>query len=305
MPTTLLVSLDAVIVAVTDAAPRLLTVGDALPSGPLDAHADETLEKGMRRLVTEQAGLDLGYVEQLYTFGDLRRSPRAPRGATRHLSVAYLALIKEDAPLAGASWRDWYELLPWEDRRRRAPYVDRHIAPVLRRWIQEAPAGRAREARRLRAATTFGLDGAPWDGVKVLERYELAYEAGGVAEAWRDRGAEPARALPPSRAMAADYRRIAATALGRLRGKITYRPVIFELLPDTFTLSGLQQTVEALGGAELHTQNFRRLVERTGLVEGTGERTTATGGRPAERFRFRREVLLERPRAGLGHPGAA
>jgi len=61
--------------------------------------------------------------------------------------------------------------------------------------------------------------------------------------------------------------------------------------------------VEALGGAGLHTQNFRRLVERTGLVEPTGVRETTTGGRPAERFRFRREVLLERPRAGLGHPG--
>lgn len=305
MPPSLLVSLDAVIVAVTEAAPRLLTVGEALPSGPLQTATDETLDKGMRRLVTEQAGLALGYVEQLYTFGDLRRNPRAPLGRPRHLSIAYLALIKEDAPLPGASWRDWYDLLPWEDRRRDTTYVDRHIVPLLRRWMATAPPGRVRDARRERAATTFALDGAPWDGVRVLERYELAYEIGAVAEAHRDRGAEPPRALPPSHSLAADYRRIAATALGRLRGKITYRPVIFELLPDSFTLTGLQQTVEALGGAELHTQNFRRLVKRTGLVERTGQRTTGTGGRPAERFRFRRDVLRERPRAGLGHPGVA
>ncbi len=98
-----------------------------------------------------------------------------------------------------------------------------------------------------------------------------------------------------------DHRRIAATALGRLRGKLTYRPVVFELLPDRFTLLQLQQVVEALAGVGLHKQNFRRLVEGAGLVEGTGEHAR-TGGRPAELFRFRREVLGERPRPGVGTP---
>ncbi|MCU0820075.1 MAG: NAD regulator, partial [Beijerinckiaceae bacterium] len=48
----------------------------------------------------------------------------------------------------------------------------------------------------------------------------------------------------------------------------------------------------------LHKQNFRRLVESTGLVEATSEQTN-TGGRPAALFRFRREVLVERPAPGL------
>ena len=86
-----------------------------------------------------------------------------------------------------------------------------------------------------------------------------------------------------------------------MRGKITYRPVVFELLPDRFTLSALQRTVEALSGVRTHTQNFRRLVERNRLVERTGE-TTATGGRPAELFRFRPDVLRERPRPGVSVP---
>ena len=102
--------------------------------------------------------------------------------------------------------------------------------------------------------------------------------------------------------MALDHRRIAASALGRLRGKLTYRPVVFELLPDLFTLTTLQRTVQALAGVRLHTQNFRLLVERSRLVEGTGERTASTGGRPAELFRFRPEVVEERPRPGLGVP---
>jgi hypothetical protein len=104
--------------------------------------------------------------------------------------------------------------------------------------------------------------------------------------------------------MALDHRRILATALGRLRGKLTYRPVVFELLPPTFTLWQLQRVVEALAGVRLHKQNFRRLVERGGLVEGTGQHDLSTGGRPAERFRFRREVLRERAAPGVGLPGA-
>jgi hypothetical protein len=93
-----------------------------------------------------------------------------------------------------------------------------------------------------------------------------------------------------------------ATALGRLRGKIKYRPVVFELVPPTFTLLRLQRVVEALAGIRLHKQNFRRLLEKGGLVEGTGLLDRETGGRPAELFRFRREVLRERRAPGIGLP---
>jgi hypothetical protein len=99
--------------------------------------------------------------------------------------------------------------------------------------------------------------------------------------------------------MESDHRRILATAVGRLRGKIKYRPVVFELMPPAFTLLQLQRTVEALAGVRLHKQNFRRLVEQQGLVEETGAISAATGGRPARLVRYRREVLLERPTPGL------
>jgi hypothetical protein len=102
--------------------------------------------------------------------------------------------------------------------------------------------------------------------------------------------------------MALDHRRILASALGRLRGKLKYRPVVFELLPATFTLLRLQRVVEALAGVRLHKQNMRRLVETGGLVEGTGRLESQTGGRPAELFRFRRDVLRERPAPGVGIP---
>jgi hypothetical protein len=99
--------------------------------------------------------------------------------------------------------------------------------------------------------------------------------------------------------MVFDHRRILATAMGRLRAKMKYRPVVFELMPPEFTLLQLQRTVEALSGIRLHKQNFRRLVETQGLVEGTGRLSRKSAGRPAEQFRFRRDVIRERPAPGV------
>jgi hypothetical protein len=323
MTTQTLVGLSAVIVAVTDEVPRILTVAlpggapsaggappDALAFGPLDPDRDRTLGLGLRRWVREQTGIELGYVEQLYTFGDRDRHPDAGR---RVLSVAYLALVRERPPLGSgdAHWRDVYDYLPWEDWRGGRPEaLDRRIVPALGRWVEAAGDEAARRVRRERADITFGLAGAPWDGDRALERYELLYEAGLVDEAIRDRagavedaGARGSGAPAPlGRPMALDHRRMVATALGRLRGKLKYRPVVFELLPPTFTLFQLQRLVEALRGTRLHKQNFRRLVERDRLVEGTGMLHAGTGGRPAELFRFRPEVLRERSTPGIGVP---
>ncbi|HBL27852.1 MAG TPA: hypothetical protein DD490_13520 [Acidobacteria bacterium] len=321
------IGLNAVIVAVTDEVPRILTVlprtgepGDpaveALPFGPLDPQHDRTLDRGLRRWVHEQTGLALGYVEQLYTFGDRDRAPRAQRRGLREVSVAYLALVRETSVDDAARWRGWYEFFPWEDWRSGRPgLIDQAIAPALDAWIGGASETLVRQERRERTDIVFGLHGAPWDGERVLERYELLYEAYLVPEAWRDRDdlsglpedARPAPPVPrpeplPGRPMAADHRRILATALGRLRGKLKYRPVIFELLPSAFTLLQAQKVVEALAGVPLHKQNFRRLVETGGLVEGTGKLDSQTGGRPAELFVFRRDVLRERPAPGVGLP---
>ena len=131
----------------------------------------------------------------------------------------------------------------------------------------------------------------------MLERYELLYEAGLAQEYSRDNGGRQEDGV--GAAMMFDHRRILATAIARLRGKMKYRPVVFELMAPSFTLLELQRTVEALLGRRLHKQNFRRLVAEQGLVEGTGKVAASGRGRPAELFRFRREVLRERPAPGL------
>src|SRR5207237_650276 len=83
-----------------------------------------------------------------------------------------------------------------------------------------------------------------------------------------------------------------ATGIARLRTKIKYRPVVFELMPPVFTFLQLQRTVEALSGRLVHKPNFRRLIEQQELVEETGETTADTVGRPTKLFRFRKAVIL-------------
>lgn len=307
------IGLSAAVVAVEQDSPLILVAGAergfaGLPAGGFDPARHRTMEIALRASIVDQTALDVGYVEQLYTFGDRGRAvaPNSPHV----VSIGYLALTRRPRDFAavaeaGASFRPWYAFFPWEDWRRRRPEVlDAEILPALNRWIDEAPEAETGRAlpRRARARSCFAIDGAFWDEEKVLDRYELLYEAGLVEEAFRDgRSAATARGAPIrlGQTMRDDHRRILATAMGRLRAKLKYRPVVFELMPPRFTLTSLQQTVEAVAGRRLHKQNFRRLVESAALVEPTGEHETATGGRPAALHRFRREVIEERPAPGL------
>ncbi len=316
MTDAVVIGLSAVVIAIRDGEAVVLTVRPAqstlagLPFGPFDPSADRTFEMALRAFVTEQTRFDLGFVEQLYTFGDKgREAPRAEvgAGAARVVSVGYLALAPAavDTHAPDTAWTPWTRYFPWEDWRSGQPAaIDEAIAPALRDWA-------GKDERRLsRVRLLFGLDGAAWAEERVLDRYELLYEAGLAPEAARDLsralGGTPdePRALSAAfgQPMISDHRRILATGLGRLRGKLKYRPVVFELMAAEFTLSALQRTVEAIAGVPLHKQNFRRVVERTGLVEGLGRLDVDTGGRPAELFRFRREALNARPAPGLSLP---
>ena len=311
------IGLNAAIVSLQHDQPQILVVRpgpegpaswDALPFGPFTPLDHRTLEIGLRRWVQEQSGLDLGYVEQLYTFGDRGRHAEPGDVGPHVVSVGYLALASHGGEIdsRNAAWSPWYQYLPWEDWRSGEPEIlSQQILPRLQEWGAQ-PRSAREPARPLsvkeRLRICFAMDGGGWDEEKALERYELLYEAGLVAEARRD-GREAAsqwRDLDPlGRPMQFDHRRVLATAIGRLRAKLKYRPVIFELLPAEFTLFDLQKTVEAIFGSHLHKQNFRRLVENAGLVEPTGDVRKQTGGRPAKLFRFRRDVLLERPAAGV------
>jgi hypothetical protein len=256
----------------------------------------------LRTWVREQTYLDLGYAEQLYTFGDRGRHLVKAGEGPRVVSVGYLALTRAtgESTAPDTLWRDWYGYFPWEDWRQERPaIVAEHIVPALKAFVKSAPNAALADQRRERMRLCFGTDGIGWDEEKVLERYELLYETGLAQEAARDGRATQGMGGSLGAGMMFDHRRILATAIARLRGKMKYRPVVFELMPPSFTLLELQRTVEAISGIRLHKQNFRRLVEGQGLVEGTGKVASYARGRPAELFRFRREVLSERPAPGV------
>jgi hypothetical protein len=312
----------AVLVAITDHTARVLTVdqGKLLPNGPL-MPLHRSLQAGVRQWVEEQTQQPLGYLEQLYTFVDTNR-----RNIDGHalVYVSYLGLVQETQMQelqSEALWRDWYDYFPWENHLDGMPsIITDFIVPVLLEWANTAEDLIVQQRRRQRIGLCWGLSEAflaggeltdtelvgehahesrEWIAEHVLLRYEMLYEGGLIPEAPNYPPTYQAVVLPDDWSqrigvpMYYDHRRVIATAIARLRAKIEYRPLIFGLMPDVFTLSQLQQSVEALSGVRLHKQNFRRLLDSQNLVMETGESSSAQRGRPAKLYRFRHDIELQ------------
>src|SRR5689334_8933703 len=165
------IGLTAAIVAVEDGEPAILVAGDAhadpragLPSGPFDPLAHRTFEIGLRAWVAAQTGLSVGYVEQLYTFGDRGRHAVAGDTGPHIVSVGYLALtrsVEEAATLHAAGFEPWYRFFPWEDWRQGRPdIVDTVIRPLLHEWTSrlDKPEADRVLGRRERLRLCFGTD---------------------------------------------------------------------------------------------------------------------------------------------------
>jgi 8-oxo-dGTP diphosphatase len=170
----------------------------ALPGGFV--RVEETLDEAARRELSEETGLAKVFLEQLYTFGAVKRDPRE-----RVVSVAYYALVKS----------------------------------------AEHPATGATDA---------------------------------VDAAWF-----PVANPPP---LAFDHAAILETGLQRLRGKVRYEPIGFELLPAKFTLSQLQHLYETVLQTPLDKRNFRKKILSMGLLIPLDEQVRAGAHRPAQLFRF-------------------
>lgn len=303
----------AVLVTIRDNNAQVLTVdqGKLLPNGPL-MPLHRSLQAGVRQWVEEQTQQPLGYLEQLYTFVDTNR-----RNSEGHalVYVSYLGLVQESQAQQAqnqASWYDWYDYFPWENHLDGMPEsISKMILPALWSWANDTDSQLIHQRRQQRIRLCWGVtaeddnvieevkvtgsDNSDWVAEHVLLRYEMLYEAELVPEA---PNYQPNK-LPTSWSkmiglpMYYDHRRVIATAISRLRAKIEYRPLIFGLMPDSFTLSHLQQSVEALSGMRLHKQNFRRLLDSQNLVVPTGESSSAQRGRPAKLYRFCHDIELQ------------
>src|SRR5271166_3426387 len=189
------IGLNAAIVSMIGGEPQILTVSSQAPSSPpalpfglFTPLKHRTLEIGLRDWVKDQTGLDLGYAEQLYTFGDRGRHARPGDEGLHVVSIGYLALTRtEEVALGrGVQWNAWYAHFPWEDWRDGKPEIlSEQIEPRLEAWAkrpEDAGTPRRPLDRMDRYRMSFGQS-VPWDDERVLERYELLYEAGLVAEA--------------------------------------------------------------------------------------------------------------------------
>jgi 8-oxo-dGTP diphosphatase len=192
----------------------------ALPGGFIGMQ--ESLDQAAERLLSDEAGLKDVYLEQLYTFGEPERDPRA-----RVITVAYYALV---------AWR-------------RLQHLQSKEQPTLMRLDVE------------------------WSG-----------ETGGPVDLLNERGER--------QAIAFDTSDILGMAVKRIRGKLDYVPIGFQLLPERFTLRQLQEVHETILDSPLNKDSFRRRMLASGLLEPTGEREQDVDHRPAELYRFTRRSAI-------------
>jgi 8-oxo-dGTP diphosphatase len=174
------------------------------------------------------------------------------------LDAAAARLLRDKAGLERVFTEQLYTFgAPGRDPRGRIITVAYYALLDPRRFEEIDPARGARA----------GAVRVPWAG-----------EAGGPVAVVDDEG----RSLP----LAFDHQEIVATAVKRLRGKLDYTEVGFQLLPEEFTLRALQEAHEAVRGAPVNKDSFRRRMLAGGLVEATGEHERDAAHRPAELYRF-------------------
>lgn len=174
---------------------------------------NETLEEAVKRELNEETGVNINYLEQLYTFGEPSRDPRG-----RIVSIAFFGLIN----------------------------------PSIFKLF----------------ANTDASD-AKWFSINELPK------------------------------LAFDHKEIVNMAIHRLRGKITYEPLGFELLDNKFPFSDLEKLYTTLLGREIDRRNFRKKILSLNILDELDEKITKGSGRPANLFKFNRKKYFQLKKEGM------
>ncbi|MGC4001456.1 MAG: NUDIX domain-containing protein [Anaeromyxobacter sp.] len=187
-------------------------------------------------------------------------------GLQEPLEAAAARALREKAGLTGLFLEQLYTFGdPRRDPRTRVLSVA-HVALV------DGARFRAAGAAAGERGLAVGELEVPWEG-----------ETGGPVEV---------RAAGKPLPLAFDHAEILGMAVKRLRGKLDYTPIGFQLLPETFTLLELQRVHETVLGRPVNKDSFRRRMLASGQLEATGESQTGVGHRPAELYRFARRSAL-------------
>ena len=177
----------------------------ALPGGLVKT--GESIDAAVNRELKEEAGIDVNYLEQLYTFGDPARDPR-----NHAISVSYFGLVRPQD----------FQLLAQSD-----------------------------------------AEDVAWFNIKKLPK------------------------------LAFDHKKIIEVAIKRLRGKITYEPVGFELLDKEFPFSDLEKLYQTLLDQDIDRRNFKKKIMALGILEELDRTVQRGSGRPARLFKFHKKKYFE------------
>ncbi|GAA0722438.1 NUDIX domain-containing protein [Clostridium malenominatum] len=221
----------------------------ALPGGFVDI--EESLEDGAKRKLKEKTGIDNIYTEQLYTFGDVHRDKR-----TRVISVGNIALVEKSSIRLGEV-----------DLQKKSGWF----------WIDKTLISSEKYEQYIENKHLLSLKSID---ERIIMNYEVTEKIG------RDifRRKETAYRLlnNSTEELAFDHYKILDYGIDRLRNKVEYTPIAFNLLPRVFTVKELQNVYEAIMGREI--LNFRRKMGE--MIIETDEKIEGKPFRPAKVFKF-------------------
>ena len=224
----------------------------AIPGGFVNLN--ESLQEGAKRELKEETNVENVYLEQLYTYGDVNRDPR-----TRVISSVYMALVNSDKinVKAGddASDARWFSV----DYKLISRTVDKEKKETRDRYKIILTSDDVTITSEIENVETY-VNGHKERETNIIDKGELAF----------------------------DHCKIIAYAIERLRNKIEYTDIAFNLMNDYFTLSELQQVYEIILDKELLKANFRRKIND--YVIETNKYSDKKGGyRPSKLFKFNYE----------------
>ncbi len=228
----------------------------ALPGGFINM--DENLEDSALRELKEETNLDELYVEQLYTFGDKDRDQR-----TRIVSVSYMALIPENHEgelRAGddASDAQWFKV-DFQLNEQTQRLGSNNGMEIVQSYLLTLTAEEDKEL----------VLNAKLDVINRIQHLNLVKDLQIMEVA----------------GIAFDHAKIIGYGLERLKNKVEYTDIVFSLMPETFTLSELQQVYELLLCEKIYTAQFRRKIEPK-LIKLTNQTTEGKGHRPAQHYSY-------------------
>jgi ADP-ribose pyrophosphatase YjhB (NUDIX family) len=222
----------------------------ALPGGFVSV--DESVDHAALRELKEETNIDRIYIEQLYTWGDVGRDPR-----TRIISCSYMSLADSSS----------LDVKAGDDA------DDARWFTVKSSLYQEK-----------KTVIGEGLIQQELVNINLLSGDESLSSTVEITRSVGGKAAAEKREIVESGGIAFDHAKIIEYGIERLRRKIEYTDIAFNLMPELFTLTELQQVYEVILGRELLKANFRRKV--ADMVLETDNLTKDAGHRPSKLYRY-------------------